>query len=67
MKCEASLQLFLCKLKQKKNVFNEIDSDKLYPSGSAPARNYGTPKMHKSSSSDSVPNVSSDCFIYRYF
>ena len=29
--------------------------DKLYPSGSAPGRIYGTPKMHKSSSSDSFP------------
>ena len=42
-------------MKQKK-VFNEIEYDKLYPFGSAPARIYGTPKMHKFSSSDSVPN-----------
>ena len=55
MKREASLQRFLCKLKQK-NFFNEIEYDKLYPSGSAPARIYGTPKMHKFSSSDSFPN-----------
>ena len=27
----------------------------MYPSGSAPARIYGTPKMHKFSSSDSFP------------
>ena len=52
LKCEASLQRFLRKLKQK-NVFNEIEYDKLYPSGSAPARIYGTPKMHKFSSNDS--------------
>ena len=52
LKREASLQRFLCKLKQK-NFFNEIEYDKLYPSGSAPARIYGTPKMHKFSSSDS--------------
>ena len=29
----------------------------MYPSGSAPARIYGTPKMHKSSSSDSFPKL----------
>ena len=54
MKREASLQRFLRKLKQK-NFFNEIEYDKLYPSGSASARIYGTPKMHKFSSSDSFP------------
>ena len=31
--------------------------DKLYPSGSASARIYGTPKMHKFSSSDSFPKL----------
>ena len=51
---EASLQCFLCKLKQK-NFFNDNEYDKLYPSGSAPARIYGTPKMHKFSSGDSFP------------
>ena len=56
LKCEASLQCFLCKLKLK-NFFNEIEYDKLYPSGSAPARIYGTPKMHKFSSSDSFPKL----------
>ena len=56
MKCEASLQRFLCKLKQK-NVFNEIEYDNLYPSGSAAARIYGTPKMRKLSSSDSFPKL----------
>ena len=67
MKREASLQRFLRKLKQK-NFFNEIEYDKLYPSGSAPARICGTPKMHKFSSSDSFPKrpiVSSiDTFDY---
>ena len=57
LKREASLQRFLCKLKQK-NFFNEIEYDKLYPSGSAPARIYGTPKMQKFSSSDSFPKLS---------
>ena len=37
LKREASLQRFLRKLKQK-NFFNEIEYDKLYPSGSAPAQ-----------------------------
>ena len=56
LKREASLQRFLRKLKQK-NFFNEIEYDKLYLSGSAPARIYGTPKMHKFSSSDSFPKL----------
>ena len=55
-KREASLQRFLCKLKLK-NFFNENEYDKLYPSGSAPARIYGTPKMHKFSPSDSFPKL----------
>ena len=46
----------LGKLKQK-NFFNGIQYDKLYPSGSAPARIYGTPKMHKFSSSDLFPRL----------
>ena len=29
----------------------------MYPSGSAPARIYGTPRMHKFSSSDSYPKL----------
>ena len=36
---------------------NEFEYDKLYPSGSAPARIYGTPKMYKFSSSDSFPKL----------
>ena len=48
MKREASLQ---------REVFNENEYNKLYPSGSAPARIYGTPKMHKFSSSDSFPKL----------
>ena len=53
---EASLQRFLRKLKQK-SFFNENKYDKLYPSGSAPARIYGTPKMHKFSLSDTFPEL----------
>ena len=56
LKREASLQRFLRKLKQK-NLLNEVEYGKLYPSGSAPARIYGTPKMHKFSSSDSFPKL----------
>ena len=56
MKLEASLQRFLSKLKQK-NFLNEIEYDKLYPSGSAPAPLYGTLKMRKFSSSDSFPKI----------
>ena len=40
----------LCKM-------NEIEYYKLYHSGSAPARIYGTPEMHKFSSSDSFPKI----------
>ena len=56
MKREALLQRFFPNLKEK-IFFNEIEYDKLYPSGSAPARIYGTPKMHKFSSSDSFPKL----------
>ena len=56
LKREASLQRFLRKLKQK-NFFNEDEYDKLYPSGFAPARIYGTPKMHKFSPRDSFPKL----------
>ena len=55
LKREASLQRFLHKVKQK--TFNEIEYDKLYPSGSAPARIYGTLKIHKFSSSDLFPKL----------
>ena len=56
LKRETSPKHLLCKLKQK-NIFNKIEYDKLYPSGSAPARVYGTDKMHKLSSSDSFPKL----------
>ena len=42
---------------KQKNFFNENEYDKLYPSGSAPARIYGTPKMHKFLPSDSFPKL----------
>ena len=40
----------------KKNIFNEIEYDILYP-GSAPAYIYGTPKMSKFASSDSFSKL----------
>ena len=42
---------------KQKNLFNENEYDKLYPFGSAPTHIYGTPKMHKFSSSDSFPKL----------
>ena len=62
MRDEVSLQSFLRKL-----FCNEVENDKLYPSGSSPARIYGTPKMHKFSSSDSFPKLRPIATIYRYF
>ena len=56
LECEASLQRFLLKLKQK-TFFNEIEYEKLYPFGSASACIYGTPKMQKFFSSDSFPKL----------
>ena len=56
LKCEASLQRFLRKLKQK-TFLNENEYKKLYPSGSAPPRIYGTPKMQKFSSSDTFSKL----------
>ena len=53
---ETSQQRFLRKLQQK-SFFNEIEYDKLYPSGSAPARIYGTLKINKFSSSDSFSKL----------
>ena len=44
---------------KQKNFFNESEYGQLYPSGSAPARVYGTPKMLKFSSSDSFPKLCS--------
>ena len=42
---------------KQKTFFNENEYDKLYPSGSAPAHIYDTPKMHKFSSSDTFPKL----------
>ena len=42
---------------KQKNIFNEYEYDIYYSSGSAPAGIYGTPKMHKFSTSDSFPKL----------
>ena len=39
------------------NFFNDIEHDKLYPSDTAPARIYGTHKMHQFSSFGSFPKL----------
>ena len=61
LKHEASLQRFLKPQRKltSKNVFNEIKYDKLYPSDSAPAHVYGTPKILKFSSNNSFPKLRS--------
>ena len=57
MKRETSLERSLRNLKHK-NFFNENEYDKLYPpSVPAPPRTYGTPEIHKLSSSDSFPKL----------
>ena len=56
LKREALLQRFLRKLKQKIFV-SKIEYGKLYLSGYAPARMYGTPKMREFSSGDSSPKL----------
>ena len=65
LKREASLQRFLRNLKlqrllhklKQKNFFNENEYGKLYPSGSAPASIYVTPKRHKFSTSYFFPKL----------
>ena len=56
LKYEASLQRFLRKLEQK-SFFNESVYDKLYPSGSAPARICSTPEMLTCFSIDFFPKL----------
>ena len=62
LKCEASVKRFLFKLKQK-DFFNGNEYDKLYPSGSAPARIYGTPTMYQFFPSGSFPKL---CPIFSF-
>ena len=57
MKGEAKLQRFLQILKNEKKCLNNIDYKFIYPFGSALAKIYGTPKMHKLTDSDSFPEL----------
>ena len=52
---QGSLQRFLRKLK--KTFLINLNVINCYLSGAAPARIYGTPKMHEFSSSDSFPKI----------
>ena len=63
LKGEASLQCFLCTLKQK-HFYNEKEYDKLYPPGSTAACIYATAKLNNFFSSN-IYYTSSNCFIYR--
>ena len=56
VKREQALQRTLCKL-NKKSIFIESEYSELYPKGSKIARLYGTPKIHKSLSSGSIPRL----------
>ena len=51
---EGQLQRFLRNLKKNDEIENTI-YDKIYPSGSQPARIYGLPKMHKVQDHSSTP------------
>ena len=69
IKREAKLQRFLRTLKNEKEFLKDTDYKFIYPSGSAPATTYGTPKMHKLTDSDSFPKLRptvSSVLIYNY-
>ena len=57
IKREAKLQRFLRTIKNEKKCLNDVDYTFIYPSGSAPTKIYGTPKMHKLTDSDSFPKL----------
>ena len=57
IKREAKLQRFLRTLKNEKKCLNDVDHKFIDPSGSAPAKIYGTPKMHNLTDSDSFPKL----------
>ena len=56
IKREQALQRALRKL-NKKSIFSESEYSDLYPKGCKITRLYGTPKMHKSFSSGSIPSL----------
>ena len=55
IKQESKLQPFLGTLKNNK-CLDDVEYEKIYPSGSYPAKIYGSPKMHKPFDSNSLPN-----------
>ena len=55
IKRESKLQRFLRTLKNNKCLDN-VEYEKIYPSGSCPAKIYGSSKMHKPFDSNSLPN-----------
>ena len=55
IKRESKLQRFLRTLRNNKCLDN-LEYEKIYPSGSSPAKIYGSPKMHKPFDSNSLPN-----------
>ena len=57
IKREAKFQRFLRTLKKEKKCLNDVYYKFIYPSGSAPVKIYGTPKMHKLTDSDSFPKL----------
>ena len=46
IKRKSKLQHFLRTLKNNK-CLDDVEYEKIYPSGSSPAKNYGSPKMYK--------------------
>ena len=67
-KQESKLQHFLRTLKNNKCLDN-VQYEKIYPSGSSPAKIYGPPKIHKPFDSNSHPNfhpIVSTIGIYNY-
>ena len=68
MNREGKLQRFLRELKKKGKIDKDI-YNKIYPTGSQPARIYGLPKVHKGNSPDVVPPfrpIASSVNTYNY-
>ena len=55
IKRESKLQHFLRTLKNNK-CLDDVEYEKIYPSGSSAAKNYGSPKMHKPFDPNCLPN-----------
>ena len=56
IKRECKLERVLRTLKNN-NCLNDVEYDKIYPSGSSPVKIYGSPKMYKPFDSNSLPNI----------